>query len=175
MMENKKNSLLNRYISLWYGISGPVDEYKESQINRIGGKALPLCLEGIGIVIIISLFVSAIFNIKAAYYTVLVGFLVVELAVSGYVSHYVHKLHLDDNEIEAKDLPEAKKSAWLRGIRSGLYWGISMSVIQIVMDQDFSTFNLWLNISVWFGSGILFGLMVVCILLGRIKVVKDDE
>ncbi len=154
MMENKKTSWLNRYISSWYGISGPVDEYKESQINRIGGRALPLFLEGMGAVIIISL---------------------VELAVSGYVSHQVHKLHLDDNEIEAKDLPEAKKSAWLRGIRAGLYWGVSMTALQIITEQDFSTFNIWLNIGVWFGSGILFGLTMAFVLLGRIKVIKDDE
>lgn len=175
MMENKKTSWLNRYISSWYGISGPVDEYKESQINRIGGRALPLFLEGMGAVIIISLIVAAIFNMESAYYTVLGGFLIVELAVSGYVSHQVHKLHLDDNEIEAKDLPEAKKSAWLRGIRAGLYWGVSMTALQIITEQDFSTFNIWLNIGVWFGSGILFGLTMAFVLLGRIKVIKDDE
>ena len=50
-----------------------------------------------------------------------------------------------------------------------------MTALQIITEQDFSTFNIWLNIGVWFGSGILFGLTMAFVLLGRIKVIKDDE
>lgn len=35
----KKTSLFFRYMKYWYGIYGPLDEYKRSEVERIGNNA----------------------------------------------------------------------------------------------------------------------------------------
>ena len=47
--EKKKVSLLDRYIKYWYGISGPLDEYKKAKIDQIGNKAFFIAMLTLGL------------------------------------------------------------------------------------------------------------------------------
>lgn len=172
-MKNK-NSKLDSYMKYWFGISGPLDEYKRQQMNQIGNHAFFVFFMGMTTALLISFVIASLLGTRIAYYFVAISFLLLLLYANNYVYTTSRKVKLTDNEIEAKDLPKAKKTAWTRGMISGLLWGILMGLIEIPINHA-SRSSVWLDIFLFLIVGLIFGVVISLAYVNRIKVIKDDE
>lgn len=173
--EKKKVSLLDRYIKYWYGISGPLDEYKKAKIDQIGNKAFFIAMLTMISLFLISSIVYTYLGSEIAYYTLCIGGFLVLIVVSSFVMSKTNKIHLTDNEVEEKDLPQAKKAARVRGAFSGLYFGIAMFLIEFVTSgMDKKMFLIDFIFYLVLGA-IAFGGIMAMFYSSRIKVVKDEE
>ena len=86
-----------------------------------------------------------------------------------------NKIHINNNEVEEKDLPQAKKAARVRGAFSGLYFGIAMFLIEFVTSgMDKKMFLIDFIFYLVLGA-IVFGGIMAMVYSSRIKVVKDEE
>lgn len=172
-MKNK-NSKLDSYMKYWFGISGPLDEYKRQQMNQIGNHAFFVFFMGMDAVIFISFLLAGLWGTKIAYYFVTIAFILLLFYSNNYVTTNSRKVKLTDNEIEAKDLPQAKKTAWTRGMVSGLLWGILMGLFEIPLTNA-SGASVWLDIFLFLIMGLVFGVIISLAYVKRIKVIKDEE
>ena len=81
---------------------------------------------------LISSIVYTYLGSEIAYYTLCIGGFLVLIVVSTFVMSKTNKIHLNDNEVQEKDLPQAKNAVRDRGDFSGLYFGSAMFVIEFV-------------------------------------------
>lgn len=173
MMKKNKTNWMDKYIQISYGVVGPIDEYKQAQINHIGSKAYFISSNLDLITLLVGTIVYNQMNITTAYFVFLTGLFISFMIGNFYFSINIQRKHLNINEVEAKDLPRAKRWAWLGSLRT--------TVIFLILEFGYGFLEIgktvlqprWL---LFFGLlGIIIFVLVAFSLMHRIKVVKDDE
>lgn len=169
----KKSSLFIRYMKFWYGIEGPLDEYKRTQMERIGNNAFFITWIPMNFFFLLSMALNSFFNSKVAYLTMFFGWTVTLCAFTSYAGHQIKKYGLNTNEVEEKDLAQAKKRARIRGWISGLLFGFLETII-LSWSNDDKLFS-WSSLIVFVFGTVFFGLFASIMFSHRIKVIKDEN
>lgn len=167
----KKNSLFVRYMKYWYGITGPLDEHKRAEMEHIGNVAFFMMF-----LLIIPFFLASeivFYNSTAAnaYFVLSLGLGIAFIGACFYVMFASRKVQLTENEVKKSELPQAKKGAWIKGLISGLIWGICMLMINSLSSDA----NPWISIPIWLIGGLFFGLTIAAVNISRIKIIKDQD
>ncbi|WP_181398794.1 DUF3278 domain-containing protein [Apilactobacillus micheneri] len=119
---NNKESLFTKCIKRFYGITGPLDEYKRQEINRIGNNAFIVCW----IYIMLSNFMFFFLGYNHPEYSVIIyggsNFIFLML-ISIYIIVASHRSGLTINEVAEKNYKNEKRKISYRIILSGIYFG----------------------------------------------------
>ncbi|CAH1856285.1 DUF3278 domain-containing protein [Convivina intestini] len=158
-----------KVISHFYGIGGPVDEYREQKVNKFGSVAYII----LWIYLLISTFIATGFwNFSETALAFLVtGNLVVILALSMGAAIYVYRNKLDkqyfDNPLRQKKIYRYK------AFGQGLYFGIATWLLAGLQNiwLDNKSFNLIFTWKEFIGHilmGTFFGALIYIFSLHRI-------
>ncbi|WP_161494900.1 MULTISPECIES: DUF3278 domain-containing protein [Lactobacillus] len=175
-MKKNKENWLDRYMKFWYGISGPLDEYRQAKIDHIGNRAFFIAFLSLTTLFIISSILFANFGAVVAYRVLLAESFLIIIVIDFYVMRETRKFKLTENEVSAKDYPQARKNAIKRGLLSGVLFGVLMFLFEFLTNIHMDSFELWLNLLIaGVGGALFFGAFAAAMYVSRIKVVKDDE
>ncbi|WP_276804218.1 DUF3278 domain-containing protein [Lactobacillus hominis] len=169
----EKNSLMVRYMKFWYGIEGPLDEYKRQQMERIGNNLFFLTWIPMDFLVLLGLILNSLVNAEVAFWTVTIGWFITFMTFSFYAMHQIKKYQLDSNEVEENNYAQAKKHAHLRGWISGLLFGI-FETIFLALTNDLPLIS-WDSLIIFVLGTVVFGFFAGFMFANRIKVVKDNK
>lgn len=176
----KKETFNEKLIKRTYGISGPLDEHKRREADRIGNKVFM-------VLFYLLIFGNLIPFVLAYKYPQVVAFgypiiiLLVSMVCAIYVSTQTKKTGITAID---PDMLSQKESKQLRypGIKAGLLYGVFMffgiPLLNVLTDNSknffTSLFNLSHFISILFAA-FLFGLVMQIIVWLRIRKAKKDQ
>ena len=176
----EKETFTEKLIKRTYGISGPLDEHKRREADRIGNKVFM-------VLFYLMIFGNLIPFILAYKYPQVVAFgypiiiFLVSMVCAIYVSTQTKKTGITAND---PDMLSQKESKQLRypGIKAGLLYGVFMffgiPLLNVLMDNSknffTSLFNLGHFISILFAA-FFFGLVMQIIVWLRIRKAKEDQ
>ncbi len=178
-MNKKKENFLDTVTRRFYGIVGPLDEYRKQSIYKISHVSF-LVLSTV------LLFGNAVALLLANLYPEQVAFIypvileIILLSLFGYIVFQSHKNKV--TEIDPQEVPEKerKEVKWI-GLKSGLFWGIWMYLLMPLISTliDGKPYlagltNPRLILSVLLGST-FFGVCMQVVAMSRIKKQKTDE
>lgn len=129
-----KESIGTKIIKRWFGIHGPLDEYKRMEIGRIATNAYMI----LAAYMVLSGLVAAIFA-EGHTETVLMLLVMGNIIMAGFlINIYIlittNRAHIVDKEIRASSRKQAIKKAVIRGIGLGIYFGVFMFLTDIALD-----------------------------------------
>ena len=175
-----KETFTEKLIKRTYGISGPLDEHKRREADRIGNKVFM-------VLFYLMIFGNLIPFILAYKYPQVVAFgypiiiFLVSMVCAIYVSTQTKKTGITAID---PDMLSQKESKQLRysGIKAGLLYGVFMffgiPLLNVLTDNSknffTSLFNLGHFISILFAA-FFFGLMMQIIVWLRIRKAKEDQ
>ena len=176
----EKETFTEKLIKRTYGISGPLDEHKRRQADRIGNKVFM-------VLFYLMIFGNLIPFILAYKYPQVVAFgypiiiFLVSMVCAIYVSTQTKKTGITAID---PDMLSQKESKQLRypGIKAGLLYGVFMffgiPLLNVLTDNSknffTSLFNLGHFISILFAA-FFFGLVMQIIVWLRIRKAKEDQ
>ena len=176
----KKETFTEKLIKRTYGISGPLDEHKQRQVDRIGNKIFM-------VLFYLMIFGNLIPFVLAYKYPQIVAFgypiiiFLVSMVCAIYVSTQTKKTGITAID---PDMLSQKESKQLRypGIKAGLLYGVFMffgiPLLNVLTDNSknffTSLFNLGHFISILFAA-FFFGLVMQIIVWLRIRKAKEDQ
>ncbi|QEA52563.1 DUF3278 domain-containing protein [Loigolactobacillus coryniformis] len=175
----KRETLGVKVIKHFYGISGPLDEYKRQEVNRIGNNAFIWLwwyslLSGI---------IALLFSNKDSKLTLWIylcsNLIINGFVITGYITLAGHRKHLAEHEITANRIKMIQhktiRGAILVGISYAVTWHFLMSLFAWFTENTsfYAYITSWHNIETAFLSGIIFGGLMYLVQLARIK--KIDE
>jgi hypothetical protein len=130
MNENLSNKIMKRF----YGVTGPVDEYKRSESNRIGNNAFMFLWS----YLLISNFVAALFAFKypekTLWILISINILVGVFLIGGYIIFTSMQSHLTDNEVEKSQIISEKRKIIRSSIIIGFAFMIGFHLLTAFMD-----------------------------------------
>ena len=158
----KKETFTEKLIKRTYGISGPLDEHKQREADRIGNKIF-----------------MVLFYLVAFGYPIII--LLVSMGCAIYVSIQTKKTGITSID---PDMLSQKEQKQLRypGLKAGLVYGVfmffGMPLLNVLTDdsKDYfaSLFNLGHFTSILFAA-FFFGLMMQLVVWLRIRKAKKDQ
>ena len=176
----KKETFNEKLIKRTYGISGPLDEHKRREADRIGNKVFM-------VLFYLLIFGNLIPFVLAYKYPQVVAFgypitiFLVSMVCAIYVSTQTKKTGITAID---PDMLSQKESKQLRypGIKAGLLYGVFMffgiPLLDVLTDNSknffTSLFNLGHFISILFAA-FFFGLVMQIIVWLRIRKAKEDQ
>lgn len=168
----KKNSLFIRYMKYWYGIYGPLDEYRRSEVERIGNNAFFMTYFPMTFVMLLSIVVDNLhvaYKTNLAYIIMLFGWLILELISNFYISHQLKELKLQVYEVDNDQIASVKKGIWIVGLILGLLITV---LFVIIFNQEILSFMTLIEFLI---LTIALSLISGFRRASYIKVVEDDE
>lgn len=175
-------TLFTRMIKHFYGITGPLDEYRLGQLNRIGNTALipVLALQMLGA---LGAIFAVAWQIQAE--TALLAYvwfnMVVVLVVMAYLGGAVGRLHLTEQEVTTpKEKKRAQIWALIRTLIAGVWFTVMFHLLNTAIawggsSQSYASF-LFQGRYLW-GSLVAGGgwtVIMLIIALRRIKEVNEE-
>ena len=173
-----KETFTDKLIKRFYGITGPLDEQKRQQVDRMGNMAFVVLFYILIFGNCIALFLSFKYpELVARIYPILL--LTIILVVSGVLT-YKFKMSavnaIDEEELTEKEQKQLKHA----GLKSGLYFGVymflGMPLIQLLVNhKDYLTelFSIHNMLSGIF-EAILFGVIMQGLVNAGIKQAKSQ-
>lgn len=173
-----KETFTDKLIKRFYGITGPLDEQKRQQVDRMGNKAFVVLFFTLLFGNCIAFLLSFKYpELVARVYPIL---LLIIIWVVGSILTYKFKISavnaFDEEELTEKEQKQLKHV----GLKSGLYFGISMflgmPLVQFLVDhKDYFTelFSIRNMLSGIFDA-ILFGAIMQGWVYARIKQAKSQ-
>ena len=176
----KKETFTEKLIKHTYGISGPLDEYKRREADRIGNQVFI-------ILFYLMIFGNLIPLVLAYKYPQLVALvyppliLVIALIAAGYVTYQMKKTGITAIDPEMLSQKESKQLDF-PGLKAGLIYGMGMffgiPLLNVLIDDGKDYLGSLLNTG-HFVSTILatffFGLTIQIIVSLRIRKAKKDQ
>lgn len=177
LMRDKEN-ILTKMIKKAYDISGPLDEYKRSEINRIGNNAFMMLWFYLLFTNFCALLVMSLTNIGT--YNILLGLLLSNLIFSidiigGYVIYATRKAKLSEIDVTVDNYPKQKHLLKKKSALQGISWGMSMFLIMGAISPNFSSLFSWISFFIWLSSGALFGLIMYWYHASNLKKLKQCD
>ena len=176
----KKETFTEKLIKRTYGISGPLDEHKRREADRIGNKVFI-------VLFYLMIFGNLIPFVLAYKYPQVVAFgypitiFLVSMVCAIYVSTQTKKTGITAIDPDMLSLKE-KKQLWFPGLKAGLIYGtvmlFGMSLLDILMDDSKSYLTSLLNtrsILSTIVAAFFFGLTVHIVVTLRIQKAKEDQ
>lgn len=170
-----KESLRDKVIKHWFGISGNFDEYKHQEVNRIGTNAFMLYLPIIFVSILASLFIVAQQPENAVLLIIIIQLGYFMLIICPYIMTASRRSHLTDNEVDEKNISKAYLTVGRKLLFTWIYLGILFYLQKVLINAYFDGTNLIHTLTQWsyIRTGLLGGAFVSIILsiqdVARIK------
>lgn len=173
-----KETFTDKLIKRFYGITGPLDEQKRQQVDRMGNKAFIVLFFTLLFGNCIAFLLSFKYpELVARIYPVLL--LTIILVVSGVLT-YKFKMSavnaIDEEELTEKEQKQLKHVGPKSGLYFGLYMFLGMPLVHFLVDhKDYFTelFSIRNMLSGIF-EAILFGAIVQGLINARIKQAKSQ-
>ncbi|TPR19345.1 DUF3278 domain-containing protein [Apilactobacillus timberlakei] len=128
-MENKKKeSLFTKYLKMFYGVSGPLDEYKRQEINRIGNNSFIACWLYIATLSLFLIFYGTSHPQNAISIFIVANFVFL-MILSVYIIIATKRSKLTTNEVSVDNYKKAKRKVVYKGIGFGIYFVLAMYLI----------------------------------------------
>lgn len=177
----KKDIFWTRLIKRFYGISGELDEYREQAINRIGNR-LFLCLWWY---LTLSNFIFCYLFLKwpeLAGWIIMWSHLIVAVIIIPIVIMIAMKRQEIGNyvEVEEDNLPTERRKAISQGLKSGIFWTISMGFLMPFLNwwiDDVPYFQTLLslkNLTSALLGGVFFTVTMTLFAYRNVKKFKED-
>ncbi|MDL2056543.1 DUF3278 domain-containing protein [Limosilactobacillus reuteri] len=130
-----KETISTKIIKWFYGIHGPLDEYRRNELNRIGNNiAILLLTVNLLLSFIASLLMLSTNNSELTL-DIVVSVLLLTVFVSlGYILYETKRHHLTEIDVEAKQEGKIKQKFIKRAIGLGIYFAIVMYGLTILID-----------------------------------------
>lgn len=130
-----KETISTKIIKWFYGIHGPLDEYRRNELNRIGNNiAILLLTVNLLLSFIASLLMLSTNNSELTL-DIVVSVLLLTVFVSlGYILYETKRHHLTEIDVEAKQEGKIKQKFIKRAIGLGIYFAIAMYGLTILID-----------------------------------------
>ena len=176
----KKETLTEKLIKRIYGISGPLDEHKRREADRIGNKVFMILFYLMIFGNIIPLLLAYKFpQLVALVYPPLI--LVIALIAAGYVTYQMQKTGITTIEPDMLSEKESKQLHY-PGLKAGLFFGLWMFFITPLLGiligegQDYfhSLLTIRNGVSSILGS-IFFGASIQFLISRRIAKTKKEQ
>lgn len=177
-----KETVGTKVIKWFYGIHGPLDEYRRNEINRIGNN-IAMTLIMVNLVLV---FIAGLVALSTNDYGLTLGIMVWTLLISvftacGYICYETKHHHLAEVDVEAKQAAPAKKKVLQRAVGYGIYFGIMMYGLQVLTDwlpdrgvlMPLLTHSWTIMIAIL--DGIFFGSFMGLYELHQIKVDSENQ
>ncbi|EDX43195.1 MULTISPECIES: DUF3278 domain-containing protein [Limosilactobacillus] len=130
-----KETISTKIIKWFYGIHGPLDEYRRNELNRIGNNiAILLLTVNLLLSFIASLLMLSTNNSELTL-DIVVSVLLLTVFVSlGYILYETKRHHLTEIDVDAKQEGKIKQKFIKRAIGLGIYFAIAMYGLTILID-----------------------------------------
>ncbi|UQS84668.1 DUF3278 domain-containing protein [Apilactobacillus apisilvae] len=135
-MKNKE-SLFTKYLKMFYGISGPLDEYKTQTMNRIGNKSFIACWLYMAFLSLFLIYYG-MENPKISVTVCIASNFIFLMILSISIIVATKKAKLTTNEVFVDNYKQAKRKAAFKGIGFGIYFAIAMYLITPLMQLSSS-------------------------------------
>lgn len=130
-----KETISTKIIKWFYGIHGPLDEYRRNELNRIGNNiAIFLLSTNLLLSFIASLLMLSTNNSELTLDIVVSVLLLTVFASLGYILYETKRHHLTEIDVEAKQESKTKQKFIKRAIGLGIYFAIVMYGLTILID-----------------------------------------
>ena len=176
----KKEPLYEKLIKRIYGISGPLDEHKRREADRIGNKVFM-------ILFYLMIFGNVIPLVLAYKYPQLVALvyppliLVIALIAAGYVTYQMQKTGITTIEPDMLTEKESKQLHY-PGLKAGIVYGLmsffSTPLLLILLGESQDYLQSLLAFKNIFSSilqSVFFGVVIQIIISRRIAKAKEDQ
>ena len=130
-----KETISTKIMKWFYGIHGPLDEYRRNELNRIGNNiAIFLLSTNLLLSFIASLLMLSTNNSELTLDIVVSVLLLTVFASLGYILYETKRHHLTEIDVEAKQESKTKQKFIKRAIGLGIYFVIVMYRLTILID-----------------------------------------
>lgn len=145
-MNEVKNNIWIKIIKLFYRIDGPIDEYKEKEINRIGNNAFIFSSTYMVITNLIIIFFFKKINYDSLQLILALNLLIYVLIISMYVSKSIEKARLDFVNITINEFPIYKKKAVRISLITGFLYAAFYTLIYSFLNTISDGTNYFSNL-----------------------------
>ena len=130
-----KETISTKIMKWFYGIHGPLDEYRRNELNRIGNN-IAIFLLSINLLLsfIASLLMLSTNNSELTLDIVVSVLLLTVFASLGYILYETKRHHLTEIDVEAKQESKTKQKFIKRAIGLGIYFAIVMYGLTILIN-----------------------------------------
>lgn len=126
-----KETISTKIIKWFYGIHGPLDEYRRNELNRIGNNIAIFLLS---INLLLS-FIASLLMLSTNNSELTLDILLLTVFASlGYILYKTKRHHLTEIDVEAKQESKTKQKFIKRAIGLGIYFVIVMYRLTILID-----------------------------------------
>lgn len=126
-----KETISTKIIKWFYGIHGPLDEYRRNELNRIGNNIAIFLLS---INLLLS-FIASLLMLSTNNSELTLDILLLTIFASlGYILYKTKRHHLTEIDVEAKQESKTKQKFIKRAIGLGIYFVIVMYRLTILID-----------------------------------------
>lgn len=169
---NKKITI--KMIKFFYGIEGLLDEYKKTQLDKFGNIAFIITWW----YLLISGFIAMLLyvnNSKIAVIFLITGNLSISCLALFSTIYFLRKKKLDIVEVDKSKYPDKKKKYFRKSIGVGVYFGVTMHILNAMIDKVIQNENFLTslssvnNIYTAVFEGIGFGICMYIVYLLRLK------
>lgn len=130
-----KETISTKIIKWFYGIHGPLDEYRRNELNRIGNNiAILLLTVNLLLSFIASLLMLSTNNSELTLDIIVSVLLLTVFASLGYILYETKRHHLTEIDVDAKQEGKIKQKFIKRAIGLGIYFAIAMYGLTILID-----------------------------------------
>lgn len=156
-----KETLMEKMIKRFYGISGVLDEYRLQEIRRIGNNAFIFLFYYILLSNVVAVTLMGTVGAEELLFGLcVINALVTAGGVGGYVVYQVHKLGLAQIEVTEEQSTSMKRNYAVRCVLSGIGFGVLMTIFDALQSNQgfvaavFSLKSLFLFVfeAVFFGG-----------------------
>ena len=153
-----KGKLRNSLLKFSYGISGPIDEYQEKQLDHLGNSAYLILTLVTPVLLCIAVLLALVTTYRIAFWFAIISLFALFIIVTWYFYIIAIRQKVLVNEVDSGELKEKRKIAIKRGIITGIIFALIECITLIIIYQSYSlNWNYALVLTVIIGS-ILVGL-----------------
>ena len=151
-----KEKLRNSLLKFSYGISGPIDEYQEKQLDHLGNSAYLILTLVTPALLCIAVLLALVTTYQIAFW-----FAIISLFALFIVTWYFYIIAIRQkvlvNEVDSGELKEKRKIVIRRGIITGIVFSLIECIGLIIIYQ---------NYSVKWSYALIVNVIIVSILVG---------
>ena len=168
-----KEKLRNRLLKLSYGISGPIDEYQEKQLDHLGNSAYLILTLITPVLLCVAVLLALVTTYQIAFWFAIISLFALFIIVTWYFYIIAIRQKVLVNEVDSGELKEKRKIAIRRGIITGIIFVLIECIGLIIIYQSYSlNWNYALVLTVIIGSilvGLFAGILVGVIAWKNLK------
>ena len=168
-----KEKLRNSLLKFSYGISGPIDEYPEKQLDHLGNSAYLILTLVTPALLCIAVLLALVTTYQIAFWFAIISLFALFIIVTWYFYIIAIRQKVLVNEVDSGELKEKRKIAIRRGIITGIIFVLIECIGLIIIYQSYSlNWNYALVLTVIIGSilvGLFAGILVGVIAWKNLK------